>query len=455
MFFRAPDFFGSLAASRHLGSNWVLRQADLKKLLRFMEIFFQMELHKTTDAIAKIDVVAIAKRHDVHETLPVLNLVAVTAVLCGRKAMYIERMMERLSTDVQGTLKLVLEETMASLVDLEEETTKQNDTTEPSENLSAEDIETAGLISVDVKKYVRERQERDRHIRQLEAALDERDQSLDKLRAENAALQEKQSLPDSEATSAARDQSLDNLKTENAALREKLHEHAIKIEELTSDNVKLADELDILLPQVQQLYRAQAETSAYKKHIEDLSYEKSQQSPSGSARELSLTMGTATTCLSLSFPVSDDDTNLFPCFEDSDNEASMNPFSLDVSANEQNAVIPDDVDELATLDQLKCQMELLLDSHRLKASENERLLHEQEKLSTYVKRAVARYQDQYLAAKQDLSKSQKQIKEQQQLIGMLQRRIERQPSSSSTRRKQNKLHLMMKAKGQAYGLGAC
>jgi chromosome segregation ATPase len=166
-------------------------------------------------------------------------------------------------------------------------------------------------------------------------------------------------------------------------------------------------------------------------------------------------MGTATTGLSLSFPVSDDDMNLFSCFEDSDDEASKNPFTLDVSANDQNAAIPDDVDELATLDQLKCQMELLLDSHRLKASENDRLLREHEKLSTYVKRAVARYQDQYLAAKQDLSKSQKQIKEQQQLIGMLQRRIERQPSSLSTRRKQNKLHLMMKAKGQAYGLGAC
>lgn len=454
MFCRAPDFFGSLAASRHLGNNWVLRQADIKKLLRFMEIFFQMELHKTTDAIAKIDVAAIAKQHDVHETLPVLKLVAVAAVLCDRKATYIERMMDRLSTDVQGTLKLVLEETMTSLLDLDEETTKQNDTTETSECLAAEDIETAGLISVDVKNYSRERQEHDRRIRQLEAALAERDQSLDKLRAENAALRDEQSLLDSEATSAARDQSLENVKAENDALREKLQDHATKIEELTSDNVKLADELDILLPQVQQLYRAQAETSAYKKHIEELSYEKSQQTSSGSALELSLSMGTATTGLSLSFPVSDDDMNLFPCFEDSDDEASTNPFSLDVSANEENAVIPDDVDELATIDELKCQMELLLDSHRLKASENERLLREQEKLSTYVKRAVARYQDQYLAAKQELSKSQKQIKEQQQLIGMLQRRIERQPSSS-TRRKQNKMHLMMKAKGQAYGLGAC
>jgi HOOK domain len=435
---RAPGFFGTLASSRHLGDNWALQQADIKKLLRFMEIFFQMELHKTTEAIAKIDVAAIAKRQDVHETFAVLKLVAVAAVLCRRKTTYIERMMDRLSVNVQGTLKLVLEETMASLVDVEETSTTQqiDETTEPSESLTADDSEPASLFSADVKPvaaaavatvphdvvqspyrtYLRDSQERELRIKQLEAALAERDQSLDDMMAENA------------------------------VLRDQLQEHTTKLEELTGENVKLADELDILLPQVRQLYRAQAETSAYKKHIEDsLSYEKVQHM-SGSGRELSL-----------SIPVSDEDMDLFPCFEDSDDDDASTPFFLsDVLGNDDDAVIPDDVDELATLDQLKCQMELLLESHRLKESENESLLRENEKLSAYGKRAVARYQDQYLTAKQDLSRSQKQIKEQQQLIGMLQRRVERQPSltTSSTRRKKNKLNVMMKAKVQEYGLGA-
>jgi HOOK domain len=443
--FRAPGFFGTLASSRHLGDNWALQQADIKKLLRFMEIFFQMELHKSTEAIAKIDVAAIAKRQDAHETFAVLKLVAVAAVLCSRKTRYIERMMDRLSTNVQGTLKLVLEVTMASLVDVEEtSTTQQTETTEPFESLTAaDDSESASLFSADVNKPVvaatatvsddvvpspyRKNlrdvsQELELRIQQLEVALAERDQSL-----------------------AERDQSLDDVMAENAVLRDKLQECTTQLEELTGENVRLVDEQDILLPQVRQLYRAQAETSVYKKHIVDMSYEKSQHM-SGSGRELSL-----------SIPVSDEDMDLFPCFDDSDDDDASTPFFLsELLGNDDHAVIPDDVDELATLDQLKCQMELLLESHRLKESENESLLRENEKLSAYVKRAVARYQDQYLTAKQDLSKSQKQIKEQQQLIGMLQRRIERQPSltMTSTRRKKNKVQGIMKAKVQEYGLGA-
>lgn len=428
-FYRAPGYFATLATSRHDEENWALKQADYKKLLRFMEIFFQMEAKKTTYLLSKVDVAAVAKRDDPHHTLIVLKLVAVAAVLCQRKSIYIQRMMDRLSENAQRILKLVLEETMDCLHDADE--TTQDETTEPSESQTVEDSKEMVtpvhadkiLPAIDMqspyKKYLQESQERESRIRLLEARLLEQDETMSALTLENN------------------------------NLRGALQDQTFKVDQLKADNQRLADDIDILRPQVHQLYQSQAEISALKHRVEELSFEKSVHS-SQEAKEMSV-----------SLPVSEEDTDVFPCFEDSD--ASTNPFfSLyeaikDDDVEKDLSVIPNDVDDYDTVEQLKCQVELLIESQRLKASENESLLRENEKLEAYVKRAMARYQDQYLAAKQDLTCSQSKVKEQQVLIGMLRNRIEQQLASSASisRRRKNKVTATtMKRQIQEYGLGA-
>lgn len=397
-----------------------------------------METKKTSLLLSKVDCSAIAKSGDSHHTLRVLKLVAVAAVLCQRKTTYIQRMMHRLSASSKFTLKHVLEETIESLHDADE-TTTQDETTEQSESQTlpegTQSLESAVKAPVEIESV-----EDPPSLSDIVVETGVRKDTQDEKEVETRVRQ-------LEAQKLEQDETICALTLENNTLRGALKEQSSKLDELTAQNHRLADEIDILQPQVQQLYHSQAEISILKQRVEDLSFEKSKQSSEVSKE------------LSVSLPLSEEDMDVFPFFED--NETSTNLFlSLHENMDDDTdlVVIPDEVDENASVNQLKCQIELLIESQQLKDSENENLRREKVKLESYTKRAVTRYQDQYLAAKQDLAASQVKVKEQQELIAMLQNCIERQlspPTSLSNRRRTNMaIATKMKRTIQDYGLGA-
>lgn len=59
-FYRAPDYFDTKSIARHLGDNWALKSSNLRKLVRNLEHFFHEGLSKDADFDA-IDISAMAK----------------------------------------------------------------------------------------------------------------------------------------------------------------------------------------------------------------------------------------------------------------------------------------------------------------------------------------------------------------------------------------------------------
>lgn len=86
----APDYFDTKSIARHLGDNWALKSSNLRKLVRNLEHFFHEALSKDAD-FTSIDISVMAKEATGVSAL--VELVAAAAVTCSEKGTYVQRIM--------------------------------------------------------------------------------------------------------------------------------------------------------------------------------------------------------------------------------------------------------------------------------------------------------------------------------------------------------------------------
>ena len=100
-------------------SNWAVKSANLRKILRNLESYFHTILAKTTNFDEVSDVIGdIAKNQDLEAIASFVELIIAAAVTCEGRSKYIGWIME-MEEDNQVEMKSIIESSLARLEDFD------------------------------------------------------------------------------------------------------------------------------------------------------------------------------------------------------------------------------------------------------------------------------------------------------------------------------------------------
>jgi len=88
----APTFFDPTTIARHLGDNWALKSSNLRKLIRNLETYYHVELHKNAN-FSTVSVSDISRNSDPESIASLFELIIAAAVKCENKGVFVQRIM--------------------------------------------------------------------------------------------------------------------------------------------------------------------------------------------------------------------------------------------------------------------------------------------------------------------------------------------------------------------------
>jgi protein HOOK3 len=266
-----------------LGDNWVLKNSNLRKLLRNLEHYYHDALRKDAD-FDNIDQTAIAKQADSVHLTSLVQLVAAAAVTCPQKADHVRRIMQ-MTPDNQVAMKGILESSLRRLTDYSDDADDDDASGEENElvfghdamNTSADDshhddddpnrrlFATNNNTSHDYYLVQQQLKDAQSQISALKAAAASSNQDHDKGQEKLRALVE-----DLQDRLVKRQDDLIQVEEDLQKATFELDETKSKLALIQDQNTQLADDLDVANAKAQQLYKAEATVVAYRKKLDSV-----------------------------------------------------------------------------------------------------------------------------------------------------------------------------------------
>ena len=297
----SPSSSSTLSGIDECTNNWALRSTNLRTILRLLTEYYNVDLRKSIvdSVLTSIDVNAMAKYSDVDEILTYSELILGAAVICENKGVIIEKIC-KLSTDVQQTLRVLIQNAMTNMEDFTEETEKGGDRKEYGRKNSFNDGNASENV-IRLQQMVSHLQE---ERQQLLDSISEVESKNEALRTENDMLKENQissstdnSDNSNKNTLYDRSKSSNNNTNKVAALEKELDESkrefdllSVEVQnyksELKKNNMLLSqqketlikleheknlmcDELDVAKAKASQLTKAESSIEKYKEKLEE------------------------------------------------------------------------------------------------------------------------------------------------------------------------------------------
>lgn len=280
------DHFDPTSITHEAGDNWALKAANLRKLVRNLEDYYHKVLRKDADFESILSTVNdIAKDSDLDGILAIVELVAVAAISCDDREVFVNRMKE-ISEENLGEFQMFLKGGMETISSFDEDDNGGDDEYSDSSVVFDGDenqdgpsspggvlFPSHGDISANGNsELLREREELRKELsdarRELaqiksQVKLNEEDnkKEKDKLRALNEDIQERLTK---------RDEELHIVEQDLSKQKRSLEEVHIEVNDLKEKSASLADELDVEKGKVLQLRKTEAMVEAYRKKVESL-----------------------------------------------------------------------------------------------------------------------------------------------------------------------------------------
>lgn len=260
-----------------MGDNWVLKQSNLRKLIRNLEHYYHEDLKK--DADFGINLAQMARSADAQAITDLVELVAAAAVTCPEKGQYVSRIMN-MQADCQLEMKSILESSLQRLSDYDEEEEEglENELVfdqsgeDDEEDVYQDDSMNRNLFGAN-------------HLKDTAGSEDLQEQ-LEDVRRELAAAKSQATISAEDSAKAQSKLSalvedlqdrLVKRQDELIQLEEDLKDSTAELEDLKSrlaeaeeQKVQLADDLDVANAKAQQLLKAEATVVAYRKKLDSV-----------------------------------------------------------------------------------------------------------------------------------------------------------------------------------------
>jgi len=258
------DHFDVTTIARDIGSNWALKQTNLRKVVRNLEEYFLSVLNKRLDLSDKVDIGLIARHEDseceqAHDQIVTLfSFVAAAAVQCEDNSVFVSRIMN-MAQDKQMVMKELIENALGGL---EEEGGGGDDQNSESDSDDDEELDFNGSPSMLVDLLEEKLNLANAEIEKLQEKNNSEEllAANEKLRLFAEDLQERLQESDLELT--------ENEK-ELAKSKRSVEELSSKVGSLLESNKLLEDEMSVANSQVAQLRKAEASVLTYRKKLED------------------------------------------------------------------------------------------------------------------------------------------------------------------------------------------
>lgn len=258
------DHFDVTTIARDIGSNWALKQTNLRKVVRNLEEYFLSVLNKRLDLSDKVDIGLIARhenseRVQAHDQIVTLfSFIAAAAVQCEDNSVFVSRIMN-MAQDKQMVMKELIENALGGL---EEEGGGVDDQNSESDSDDDEELDFNGSQSMLVNL--------------LEEKLNLANAEIEKLQEKNnseelLAANEKLRLFAEDLQERLQESELELTENEKELAKSKrsVEELSSKVASLLESNKLLEDEMSVANSQVAQLRKAEASVLTYRKKLED------------------------------------------------------------------------------------------------------------------------------------------------------------------------------------------
>ena len=258
------DHFDVTTIARDIGSNWALKQTNLRKVVRNLEEYFLSVLNKRLDLSDKVDIGLIARhenseRVQAHDQIVTLfSFIAAAAVQCEDNSVFVSRIMN-MAQDKQMVMKELIENALGGL---EEEGGGVDDQNSESDSDDDEELDFNGSQSMLVNL--------------LEEKLNLANVEIEKLQEKNnseelLAANEKLRLFAEDLQERLQESELELTENEKELAKSKrsVEELSSKVASLLESNKLLEDEMSVANSQVAQLRKAEASVLTYRKKLED------------------------------------------------------------------------------------------------------------------------------------------------------------------------------------------
>lgn len=267
------DHFNATAVARDVGNNWALRAANLKKLLRNLEEFYHEVLQKDSDFESlSTHINDIAKEENLDHLMTFVELIALAVTTCEDKEVFVSRMKE-MDHESLVEFQYILQDAYGIVTDFD-----ACDSREEGEYNTNDEDDEVGVgspaaprvlnLSHGDSELLNERddlrlalQNAKRELGQVKIDAEDYQKDKEKLRALNQDLQERlarmdEDLSTAEQTISKNKRVLEEAQTEVVDLREK--------------SASLADELDVEKSKVLQLRKSEAMVEVYRKKLDNM-----------------------------------------------------------------------------------------------------------------------------------------------------------------------------------------
>lgn len=279
------DHFDPTSITHEAGDNWALKATNLRKLVRNLQDYYHDELNKDADfesILSNINVTA--KDSDPEGILAIVELVAVAAISCEDREVFVNRMRE-ISEDNLGEFQSFLKGGMEAISSFDNDDDEdghdggggdededsvvfdgdENHSSSPDGALSPSHADGNSEVTKERDELRKELSDARRELAQMKSQveLNEEDnkKEKDKLRALNEDIQDRLTKREDELHALEQD-----LSKQKRALEEVHNE----VGDLKEKSASLADELDVEKGKVLQLRKTEAMVEAYRKKVEAL-----------------------------------------------------------------------------------------------------------------------------------------------------------------------------------------
>eukprot|EP00985_Skeletonema_marinoi_P026731 scaffold20971_cov225-Skeletonema_marinoi.AAC.5 len=281
------DHFDPTSITHEAGDNWALKAANLRKLVRNLQDYYHEELNKDADFESILsNVNDTAKDSDPDGILAIVELVAVAAISCEDREVFVNRMRE-ISEENLGEFQMFLKGGMAAISSLDDDDAGGGEEDKDDDSVVFDGDEnhdgpsspggvlfpSHGDMSADGNsELLREREElrkelsdARRELAQIKSQVKLNEEynkkEKDKLRALNEDIQERLTK---------REEELHIVEKDLSKQKRSLEEVHNEVNDLKEKSASLADELDVEKGTVLQLRKAEAMVEAYRKKVESL-----------------------------------------------------------------------------------------------------------------------------------------------------------------------------------------
>jgi protein HOOK3 len=280
------DHFDPTSITHEAGNNWALKATNLRKLVRNLQDYYHEVLRKDADFESILsNINETVKDSDPEGLLAIVELVAVAAISCEDREVFVNRMRE-ISEENLGEFQMFLKGGMEAISSFDDDDNAGEDDDDADSVVFDGDenhnvpsspggalFPSHGDISADGNsELLKEREELRKELsdarRELaqiksQVKLNEEDnkKEKDKLRALNEDIQERLTK---------REEELHVVEQDLSKQKRSLEEVHNEVNDLKEKSASLADELDVEKGKVLQLRKTEAMVEAYRKKVETL-----------------------------------------------------------------------------------------------------------------------------------------------------------------------------------------